>query len=79
MKKRIGLFLLAAILTVLAIASTSQPALAICTGPLCYASPGCCFNWQCDSWCGGAGLGRCGGTPQNGGGCCYCNGGPAES
>lgn len=79
MKKRVGLLLLAMALSFLALATTSQPVQAVCTGPQCFASPGCCFNWQCDSWCGGAGLGRCGGTPQNGGGCCYCPGGPPES
>lgn len=80
MTKRMGLLALALILSTFAFAGSPQPAQAICTGPLCFASPGCCYNWQCDSWCGGRGLGICGGTPQTGGGCCSCAGyGGSES
>ena len=77
MTKRVAMFLFAVALSALAFSTTSQPLNAICTGPYCIASPGCCLNSQCDSWCGGTGLGRCSGTPQNGGGCCYCP--PPES
>lgn len=75
MKKRMSMFLFAVALSAAALSSASSPAAqAICTGPLCFASPGCCYNFQCDSWCGGRGLGLCGGTPKDGGGCCYCAG-----
>jgi hypothetical protein len=69
--KRMGMFVLALVLTLAALAVDVQTAAAVCQKPPCFASPGCCFNWQCDSWCGGLGLGICGGE------CCSCK--PAES
>ena len=74
MTKRFGFLALALILSAFAFAGSPQPAQAVCTGPLCFASPGCCFDWQCASWCQSKGLGapHCGGTPSTGGGCCSC-------
>ncbi|HSG40706.1 MAG TPA: hypothetical protein VLE27_13780 [Thermoanaerobaculia bacterium] len=79
MIKRMGMLAVAFTLSAFAFAGSSQPAQAVCTGPLCFASPGCCFDWQCAEWCKLEGLGapKCGGTPQTGGGCCSCEG--AES
>jgi hypothetical protein len=74
MIKRMGMLAFALALSAFAFAGSTQPAQAICTGPLCFASPGCCYDFQCDKWCGGRGLGLCDGTPENGGGCCYCGG-----
>ena len=72
MIKRMGMLAFALTLSAFALAGSTQPAQAVCKGPDCFASPGCCFNWQCDEWCGGKDLGLCDGTPENGGGCCYC-------
>jgi hypothetical protein len=71
--KRITLFLFALGLSAAALASAPPfPKLSICRPPACFASPGCCFGESCDTWCGGAGLGRCGGNGS--GGCCWCAG-----
>ena len=72
MKTRIGLFLVALALTAAAILGPPQSAEAACKPPYCFASPGCCFAWQCDDWCGLPGMGICGGGGQ--GGCCSCAG-----
>jgi len=40
-----------------------------CNAPACFASPGCCANRDCDSFCGGRGLGFCGASQ-----CCTCQG-----
>ena len=79
MIKRMGMLAFALTLSAFAFAGSTQPAQAICTGPLCFASPGCCYAFQCAEWCKNKGLGapHCGGTPANGGGCCSCAG--AES
>lgn len=69
MKKTIRFFALAlALMTVAFAGGPVRNAEAICQRPACFASPGCCFNWQCDSFCGGRGLGLCGGE------CCECQG-----
>jgi hypothetical protein len=75
--KRKALFLVAAMALTAAALVSGPPAAeaAPCRKPLCFASPGCCLNWECDDWCGGSGLGRCSGGGQ--GGCCYCP--PPES
>jgi len=73
MKKRLGLFLLAVALTAAALVSgPSKAEAARCLRPDCLVSPGCCFDRECDSWCGGTGLGLCSGGGL--GGCCYCAG-----
>ncbi|HEV8581476.1 MAG TPA: hypothetical protein VGX68_20620 [Thermoanaerobaculia bacterium] len=73
MKSRIGLFLAAVALVGAALVSGPTKAEASrCIEPACFASPGCCFDWQCDSWCGGSGFGLCSGGGT--GGCCYCAG-----
>lgn len=73
MNKKLGLFLLALVLTVAAFVSAPPAAEAArCIEPACFASPGCCFNFQCNEWCGGYGLGACSGGGL--GGCCYCVG-----
>lgn len=75
MKKRMGLLLLAIVLTTIAFVSGPEPAQASrCLEPDCFASPGCCFDWQCDSWCGGRGFGWCQGADPEFGGCCACVG-----
>ena len=59
-------------LSLLAVSFGLQPpaeAAPRCNPPACFASPGCCFNWQCDAFCGGTGLGYCGASE-----CCTCQG-----
>ncbi len=75
MKNRLSLFLLALILVASAFVSAPPPvAAASCIEPACFASPGCCFDRQCDSWCGGTGFGWCQGSNGIYGGCCACAG-----
>lgn len=75
MKKRLGLLLLALALTTVAFVSSPVTVEAsACQEPDCFASPGCCFNRQCDQWCGGYGLGFCEGVSGKWGGCCICVG-----
>jgi len=75
MKKRVGLFLFAMALTAVTLVSRPKSAEASgCIRPWCFASPGCCAAWECDSWCGGVGLGVCRGVSGNQGSCCSCNG-----
>ena len=75
MKKRLGLFLLALVLAVTASVSGPPEAMASgCLEPACFASPGCCFDRQCDAWCGGSGFGWCQGATPKYGGCCVCVG-----
>jgi hypothetical protein len=70
--KRIGMLVLALVLTLTALAFGPAPTqAAACQPPDCFASPGCCFDRQCDEWCGGRGLGICQGAPS---GCCACAG-----
>src|SRR5260370_38458969 len=67
---RIPLFLAAPSLS--AAGPPSAPALqklSFCKPPACFASPGCCTGEQCDSWCGGPGLGAWGGNGS--GGVCF--------
>lgn len=71
MKTRMSLFLAALALSAVAFVSASGTAQARkCQAPECFASPGCCYDYECDEWCEGKGLGRCEGGGQ--GGCCYC-------
>ena len=79
MKRRLGLFLLGLALTAAALVSRPETAEAApCRKPFCFASPGCCASWECDSWCGGTGLGICGPVVGGMGSCCSCSG-PPES
>jgi hypothetical protein len=69
------MFLFAATLAAAALVSGPSKAEAKrCLEPACFASPGCCYDWQCDSWCGGTGLGWCQGSNGIYGGCCACVG-----
>jgi len=71
--KRMGLLLLTLALTATAFVSRPQPARAsACLEPACFVTPGCCFDWQCDAFCGGRGLGVCQGADEEFGGCCAC-------
>ncbi|HEX4963279.1 MAG TPA: hypothetical protein VF173_20785 [Thermoanaerobaculia bacterium] len=72
--KRMTLFLFALGLSAAAFASAPPfQKLGVCRPPACFASPSCCSGEQCDTWCGGAGLGACSGSGISGG-CCYCIG-----
>lgn len=72
--KRMMMVVFALALSAAALTTAPKTAEAACLQPACFASPSCCRDSQCDSWCGGSGLGYCqGATPQNGG-CCACLG-----
>lgn len=75
MIKRMGMLAFALALSAAAMTTTGYAApKPACQKPDCFASPGCCKNVECDAWCGGAGLGYCGGVFGNEGGCCECVG-----
>lgn len=64
------LFVLGLSLIAVAVAGQAPTAEASqCIPPACFASPGCCFDRQCDDFCGGRGLGVCGQSQ-----CCTCAG-----
>lgn len=78
MTKKVGLFLLATVLVALAMATTAPaPLEAKCLRPACFASPGCCFAYECASWCASTGGGTPGCSGGGQGGCCFCS--PPES
>ena len=69
--KRMAMFVLALALAMTAMA-TAPAETAQCLEPACIASPGCCYDRQCDSWCGAVGAGYCQGATPKFGGCCVC-------
>jgi hypothetical protein len=69
--KRMAMFVLALALAMTAMV-TAPAETAQCLEPACFASPGCCYNWQCDDWCNAKGAGYCQGATPQFGGCCVC-------
>lgn len=69
--KRMGMILLAAALSTLALASGPRTATAApprCPAPACFASPGCCQDSDCAAWCASRGYDG----PVCQGDCCAC-------
>ena len=79
--KRMGTLL--ALVLMLAVAMMSgtptTAEAAACQAPDCFASPGCCYWWECVEFCRETkgGLPYCEGVQGNEGGCCACY--PQES
>jgi hypothetical protein len=69
--KRMGLILLAVVLSATALAGGPAKAAprSSCNPPACFASPGCCLDSQCASWCESRGFAN----PVCQGGCCACD------
>jgi hypothetical protein len=69
--KRMGLILLAVVLSATALASGPAKAAPgpTCHPPACFASPGCCFDSDCVTYCAGRGSAN----PVCQGECCACD------
>ena len=71
MKKKVGLFLAAVVLTAMAL--VTGPAKAApgptCHAPNCFRTPGCCQDSDCASFCAGR---EPGSSPYCAGECCEC-------
>jgi len=73
MKKSTRFLILLALAALASISAPKPAAMAACVPPACFASPGCCLDRQCGSWCEstGGGIPHCGGNGSGGG--CWCD------